>query len=165
MAGASMDVKVECNELLRRLADAAARGANMRPAWDSIGELALNSVKENFQQGGRPSKWKGISSKGLIAKFGGKGKVFTAKGGIKKGAAKKVVGNKLLIDTGNLINSIHRLTGSTGTEISTNVEYAAAHNYGYEKGHIPQRQFMLLQDSDYRDINEFLTDFLMRSFR
>lgn len=49
---------------------------------------------------------------------------------------------QILVDTARLRNSLHyRVTGHTFV-ISTDVVYAAVHNYGWPQRHIPRRQYI-----------------------
>ncbi len=71
---------------------------------------------------------------------------------------------QLLMDTGRLKNSVTRTRATAeAVTISSNVEYAATHNYG--RGPIPQRQFLPDKDRGLpplyrRDLEDTVTEAL-----
>jgi len=81
-------------------------------------------------------------------------KMLTKRGTVKKGRTSL----KILQDTGRLKNSIRPYSNAFGAEVKTNVEYAAAHNYGDKKRKLPARPFM-------RDLSEEATGKIIRLFQ
>lgn len=82
---------------------------DLSPVSYEIGQLLSNSVKRNFTEGGKPEKWK-------------------------QSKRAKNDGGQTLRDSGILMNSI--VGGDAGDNrirVGTNVEYAAAHNFGVDK--------------------------------
>jgi len=128
-------IRILSRAIERKLKAAERRAANARAMFEEIGEIVLVSVQDNFDAGGRPKKWP---------------------------ALKKRQG-KPLQDTGRLLNSITKRVTSRSAEVGTNVVYAATHNYG--RDHIPQREFMLLQDEDREDIREAIGEYLTKGFK
>lgn len=93
-----------------RLADAVT---DMRPVMDEIGMGLASRVRTTFEHEASPwgDKWPGLKA--------------TLRGRRMKGT-----GAQILRDTGRLANSIsHTVTGNS-VDVSTDVEYAAIHNFG-----------------------------------
>ena len=132
---------VNAKLLTRRLRDAARRAEHMEAAFREVGEIALRSIRKNFDVGGRPRRW-------------------PARTTAYKG---KRANNKLLIDTGRLLNSIAYFAHSRFVDVGTNVAYAATHHFG--RGGIPARPFLMLQDEDNEPIRKAITDHLMKGLR
>lgn len=117
---------------------------------------ALPDIDNHFQaQKGENKSWPALSSTTEARRRRGTGK-------------NKKRGNKILQDTGKLIGSIlpasvvNRNTVSIKT--GSHVKYAAAHNYGYPKRNIPERQFMWLSDKAREKIEQEVIDFSLRGF-
>jgi phage virion morphogenesis protein len=133
-------IGIDFARLTRRLQEAARRAQRMSEAFDEVGEIVLRSIRRNFDEGGRPSKWPARSTK------------YTG----------RRAGNKLLIDTGRLLNSITRRSTPSYAEVGTNTVYAATHHFG-DRG-IPARPFIMVQDEDREPIAEALIHHIMRPF-
>jgi phage virion morphogenesis protein len=127
---AGVVLKVDARVVSRKLKKAARNAEHMTAAFREVGEIALRSIRKNFDASGRPTKWPPRTTR-----YRGK-------------RAK----NKLLIDTGRLIDSITYRAHSTHVDIGTNVEYAATHQFGRDA--IPARPFIMLQDEDSAPIRE-----------
>ncbi len=138
MAGAV--IRVNARIVSRKLKRAARNAERMRDAFREVGEVVLRSVRKNFDVGGRPQKWakRSTSYKGRRAS------------------------NKLLIDTGRLINSITYDAFSSYVDVGTNVVYAATHQYGRDA--IPARPFLMLQDEDAPAIRDAIVAHLTQEF-
>ena len=140
------------------------------PVSYEIGQLLSNSVKRNFIEGGRPSKWK-------------------------ESKRAKNDDGQTLRDSGILMNSIvGGDAGDNNIRVGTNVEYAAAHHFGVDKEitqqvdqhirrithafgkplgkvkevtvkkhsrtfqlKIEAREFMMIQDEDWKDIQDIIS--------
>jgi len=169
--------KIDDAELQEKVGEISNRIQNRKKAMEAIGVLARESVRTNFEVGGRPNKWP---------------------------APKRRDGQPLL-DTGKLKNSIGKQVDGDTVYVGTNVVYAAVHHFGAKKGsfgsfavkvdahqrivkeafgkelkfpvaatvkghtrnvklpwgNIPARPFMLLQQEDLGDINELLSNWIM----
>ncbi|RJX20299.1 MAG: virion morphogenesis protein [Desulfobulbus sp.] len=106
----TVTIRWDDREVLEALRGAARRCEDIGPLLWNIGETIKLSTKINFETGGRPERWK-------------QSKRAAAQGGI------------TLSDTGRLRNSITSLVSGRVVTIGTNVDYAAAHQFG-TKGHI-----------------------------
>lgn len=103
MAGVSIEIdQKKFNTFLNRM---QKRSRTMTPAWKIASAIMRESVVENFNAGGRPKKWE-------------------------ESARASKQGGKTLVDTGNLRNSINASSGNNFAKASTNVKYAAIHNFG-----------------------------------
>jgi phage gpG-like protein len=118
-----------------------------------------DSVAKNFEQGGRPEKWKEWSA-GYSAWRHRIGRPFgmlildVSLRATRIGARGRVYG-------GNLRKGIHvPPPGKDMALVSAgkNAPYAKAHQFGY--GPIPARPFMLFQDEDIEKIEKFFKDWL-----
>jgi phage virion morphogenesis protein len=129
------------------LAALSAKMKNMTPVMKTIGQVIRTSIQKNFEEGGRPQGWIKLSP----ATVGKK----------RKGAG------KILVDSGRLKNSIKVQAFSDRVEVGTNVIYAAIHHFGGQAGRggkvrIPARPYMLIQEEDWKEIDEAASDFLMK---
>ena len=127
------------------LAALSAKMKNMTPVMKTVGQLLRTSIQKNFEQGGRPRGWVRLSPATVA----------------KKGRDIK------LIDTGRLKRSISVRASSDKVVVGTNVVYAAIHHFGGQagRGHkvkIPARPFMMIQDEDWKEINETAGDYLLK---
>jgi phage virion morphogenesis protein len=118
---------------------------NITPVMKTVGQVIRTSIQKNFEKGGRPEGWIRLS-KATVAK--------------KRRDIK-------LVDTGRLKNSINVRASSDRVVVGTNVVYAAIHHFGGQagRGHkvkIPARPYMLVQDEDWKEINEVAADYLLR---
>lgn len=135
----------------------ADRAKNMAPILDSIGRVMLDSIGKNFQQEGRPQKWAAWSPKYAEWRKG----ISAAKTVRRKQAAGKTghgTDMKILSLNKHLKGSITAHTQGNVLHIGTNVEYAAAHQYGWPARHIPARPFLLFQESDITRIRQIFAD-------
>lgn len=137
---------------------------------DAIATVLENSVRQNFEEGGRPDKW--TQSKRVASK-----------------------GGQTLRDTDNLYNKITSAFDlqDGGVRVGTDVEYAAAHHFGVDQEveqqvrehvriikqafgkelkfpvavtvgkhersthlNLPARPFMLMQDEDWDTVKDII---------
>jgi len=166
------------DDVQRRLSIIARRMGTARHALEAIGEVVIESVQTNFEQQGRPRKWKEHSEATKARR--GQGALIL----IDKGAS------------GGLFGSLHREATDKKVIISAGKKYAAIHHFGARKGEfgtvqahvgshtrtrngrthnvrahtrrmlvpwgdIPAREFMMLQDSDEAEILGTLDDFIL----
>jgi phage gpG-like protein len=139
-----------------------------------IAQILENSVRRNFREGGRPGRWPASKRADGDAGYGN-------------------ASGQTLVDTSRLMNSIIGTGDAHAVKVGTNVEYAAAHNFGVDKeitqqvrehtrritqafgreipltevkvaAHtrevhmkLPAREFMLIQDEDWGDVQDVIT--------
>jgi phage virion morphogenesis protein len=147
------------------------RCGRLQPALAEMGEIVKSSVQKNFQDGGRPDKWKPSHR---VQRDGG----------------------QTLRDTGRLMNSISSQASEMSVLIGTNTKYAGLMQFGAAKGEfgthqvvvhghkrmikkgktvnvrqhtrkqrmpwgtIPARPFLMIQDQDWTEINIALSEYL-----
>jgi phage virion morphogenesis protein len=120
---------------------------NMTPVMKTIGQVVRTSIQKNFELGGRPEGWIRLSP-ATVAK-------------------KRKGGGRILVDSARLKNSIKVQASSDKVVVGTSVIYAAIHHFGGMAGRgkkvkIPARPYMLVQDEDWKEINEVSADYLLR---
>jgi phage gpG-like protein len=88
--------------LAAELGAIAARGKDVRPVLEDLGERMVNySIPQNFREGGRPDRWPGSKR-----------------------------GGQTMVDTARLLRSVtHAVAGGT-LRVGTNVRYAAQRHFG-----------------------------------
>jgi len=166
-----MQFRFDDRDFSRRIDRAIAAGREQRPALEAIGELGLSSIHKNFVHQGRPRAWKPLSAATLYARIGGMG-AFKASArrrreysaaGLKKPAARRMAGMKILIGSGRLLRSIKWRIVSHLVEIGTNLVYSRILHKGGKagRGHavtIPPREYVMWQDEDVHEIRRILVE-------
>ena len=162
-----MKVSIDAERLKKRLNGMSARAKNTSPALRVVGRLGVRSIQRTFAAEGRPQKWPPSADAYVLSKV--------------KGNRKKAKKNKLLVDTGELINSIGSEVGRHYVDIGPGLlPYAKAHHYGctkkvsvtktssrgkpfsYEmKMNIPARPYVILQDKDKEEIEKILGRYIL----
>jgi phage gpG-like protein len=71
MAGTSITITSNAEKVSGEIETIAKRCGSPGPAMKIIGETVKTSVVENFQAGGRPSRWQALSPVTLAKKHGG----------------------------------------------------------------------------------------------
>lgn len=123
------------DEVRRDLAAVRQMLADPRQILELVGEMGVASIQRNFEAGGRPQKWKPLSSSTLEQQYKNR-KTGALKprhkktGGHTAGYTRFVGGKKALIDTGHLYESFTWRVEGTNVLIGTSVSYAAAHQFG-----------------------------------
>jgi phage virion morphogenesis protein len=141
-----IQIKVEDDGAKTMLSTMQSKSVNMRSVMFVIGEIVQASIIRNFEKGGRPTRWK--PSKRALA-----------------------TGGKTLVDkgvSGGLMASISYRPFTDKVVISANKVYAAVHQFGIGRRSslrsrrvmpaIPARPYMLIQDEDWREINDELIE-------
>jgi phage gpG-like protein len=163
---AGVTCKVADQKVVQVIQGLANRLRNMKPALRIVGQILRTSVVRNFEEGGRPSRWK-------------ESKRASAEGGL------------TLSDTGRLRNSIHAKVFSNQVQVGTNVVYAAIQHFGgstaphtifakpgsalfwpgakhpvkkvnHPGSKIPARPFMMIQTEDWDEVKSALNDYAMK---
>lgn len=140
-----MTIRLRDRGLDRALRKAVSNLQNLAPIWDDIGQEAVDSIQKTFDHEGRPEKWIEWST------------------GYGNWRAHKKPG-KILTISGRLRNSITYEAQSTSVIVGTNTEYAATHNFGDKKRGIPQREFMVIQDSDWPKFISIIEEHILGHF-
>lgn len=155
MAGAFLEVKVNDAEFDGALHAITSRAKDLTAPMKITGEIVVKSVRENFLQQGRPTTWKPLSQGTRFGIIGGS-RGFKKSGDMKRGARRKLVDRKILIDrgmAGGFMGSIHYQATPNSVSVGTEKPYGAIHQFGgmagrNKKVRIPEREYLLLQDED-----------------
>jgi phage virion morphogenesis protein len=135
---------------------------NATPLMRVFGEIAVTSVKENFEVGGRPP-WKPLSPVTLELRR-------TSRKGTRSGRV--ATSTKILFVTGALSNIAYKVFPDR-VELGTHPAaraYAAIHQYGglagrNRKVRIPARPYMVLQDEDLLEMGKETALYLTHAAR
>lgn len=139
------------DELKRMLKGVLSRLGNVKPAAELMGETILESITTNFEEGGRPKKWKSL-------------KKSTQEQRRRMG---KWPGRMLVISghAGGLMGSIAYTALNNGVIVHANKVYARIHHYGGMAGKgrtvkIPARPYMMVQDEDWAEMKDQLRKYV-----
>lgn len=142
MAGSFISVDVvgqkQIGQALNRL---LKQGSDLEPALRDIGEYLLESTQQRFidQQAPNGEPWDPLSPKTL---------------------AKKKRQDRVLIETGTLVDTLHYQLGVNQLTLGSNMEYAATHQFGRESDGIPARPFLGIAVFERVEILAILRDHL-----
>lgn len=150
--------------LLRQIGD---RVADPKPLLNDIGAALQQSTRERFDTMTDPTgkKWPRLALATEIGRAGGRKRVFTKKGGFRKGAVARMDNLRILFRQGHLRNSITFRASRTGVEIGTNLAYGALHQFGGQAGRgrkitVPARPYLGLSAADEDKIEGLAQDYL-----
>ncbi len=120
---------------------------DMSPLMLEISEIMSDAVEQNFKQQGRP-RWKAL-------------KQSTKKRRKKQG----LWPGKILQARGDLAASVQSSFTKNSAIVSTNIIYAALHQFGGRAGRnksatIPARPFLALREDDIKEIKDAIADYL-----
>jgi len=136
-------MKISIIEKLQNINSVSKNFYKIPRLYVGVGEYMLSSVEKNFQLSGRPEKWKRLSPATLKKRTSGKSRRIR----------RSINGNKILIQSARLKNSISYTPTRTKVFIGTNILYAAIHQFGGYAGrgrkvYIPARPYLLIQNED-----------------
>lgn len=148
MAGTAIEILHNIDEISSKVKTVEQRLGHLQPALAIIGETVRTSVVRNFEKGGRPRGWQELSPVTLAQKKGGS--ILVGKG-----------------HAGGLMGSIHAEVGKNSVMVGTNKIYGAIHQFGGQAGKnkkvtIPARPFLMIQDQDWKEINDELGDYILQ---
>jgi len=127
--------KVDLIEFNRRMARYTANLEEIN--WMGIGETVEESIKMNFDCGGRPERW----------------------------TPRKVEPrpyHPVLNKTGRLKESFYIMEVKDGVTIGNKTPYQAVHNFGYPEKNIAQREYMIVQEDDKRKIAKDIIEDILK---
>jgi phage gpG-like protein len=128
-------LKVDLTEFNRRMERYTANLDKIN--WMGIGETVEESIKLNFDCGGRPERW----------------------------TPRKVEPrpyHPVLDKTHRLKNGFYIMEVRDGVTIGNKVPWQATHNFGDPERNIAQREYMLLQDDDKRKIAKDIIEDILK---
>ena len=151
MSGVALDFKVIENGVAKVGEVLLNRLQNHEDFLYVVGATMEASIQRNFEEEGRPKKWDSLSPETLKNKPNTK--ILQVKG-----------------HGGGLLGSIHFEVMPNSVQIGTNKIYAAIHQFGGQagRGHkitIPAREYLLVQDEDWREIRQLGTEFFTGDIR
>ncbi len=126
-------VNVKVDKVLNRLRKLEANADTL--PWARVGNHVRDSIKLNFDSGGRPVKWP---------------------------PRKDNLPHPLLNKSGKLMNSFYVTLISNGVAVGTKVKYQAAQNYGFPPRNIPARKFLMVQPDDMLKIDNIITNHIKK---
>ena len=140
MSDKPIEIKIDNNDVERKLLELAQKGENLRPLMKNIAGIFASATEENFKNEGRPDKWTELSE-------------ATKKQRTKQ---KKWPGQILQV-SGQLASSISTQYDDDSAIIGSNLDYAAIHQLGGQAGKnkkvtIPARPYLKLTDDDFNEI-------------
>jgi phage gpG-like protein len=189
MPAPNFEIEIKDKGIQDLLSRIERRVNRLKPAMGLIGEIALGSIQENFEKGGRPT-WQPLSQTTInlrkkINKWPGR---ILVRGGV----------------AGGLMGGITYRPSDEDVRLATNKPYATTQHFGAKKGSfgtvaatvkahmrkisqafgrpieprdvkvkahtrkmtlpwgdIPARPFMVIQDEDWEEIKDTLVDFLL----
>lgn len=148
MSDKPIEIKIDNNDVERKLLELAQKGENLRPLMKNIAGIFASATEENFKNEGRPDKWTELSE-------------ATKKQRTKQ---KKWPGQILQV-SGQLASSISTQYDDESAIIGSNLDYAAIHQLGGQAGknkkiEIPARPYLKLTDEDLNEILDATESFL-----
>jgi len=162
MADIGISININTYDATGAIQEVINRLENAKPAFKTIANFMRKKVIEHFaNEEGETAKWKKLSP--VTEALRRKGK-------------KKKYGNKILRDTGDLINSIQR-GGASGifesdfqhAKVGTTIFYAKYHqqpdNAGgtnSKKGKLYKRDFMYLKSNDIDELKKILEIYITK---
>jgi len=144
MAGASIiNITWDDKEVKARLKRLAKLAGDISPALAEIGEHLTRSHRQRFADGVDPegNAWELLAESTL--------------------ARKKKNADKILIEHGGLMDSLHYNADAHSLEFGTNLIYGATHQFGSEDGDIPARPFLGISEDDQREIVQIIDDHIL----
>jgi len=139
-------VKIKDRSFTSAINQLKNRAENRRPLMESLSGIMHDAVEENFEQEGRPA-WQDLKQKTKDAR-----------------ARKNKWPGKILQVSGQLVNSIQSQATENEAVVFTNKEYAAAHQFGYEKNNLPARPFLSIPDETIEEMRDEVISFLTKGF-
>ena len=166
----------EARSLLERLRE---RVKNLKPVLERIGLFYHRSVMENFKAEQSPDgkPWARLSAATIMMKLGQKTKKgrygFNKDGGLSAKGKRYITGKRILWEHGDLEGSIHSQADNNSVTIGTGeeIKYAAAHQFGVEKGYkemkvsIPARPYLAVNEGEGLALADKDRDMIMEQLR
>jgi len=162
-----VEIKVEIkDEVVKSMLERIiSRTRNATPVMNEIGAIVRRSIIRNFQEGGRPTRWKPLAVATILKSI--RRSDFTKKGKLTAQASKRLQGGVPLTDTGTLRNSISYKAYPDKVTIGpkASIPYAAIHQLGGQagRGHkvtIPARPYLMVQDEDWLEIRKAMIKYI-----
>lgn len=135
-----IEIKIDNQEVERRLQEIAKKSSNLRPLMKNIAGIFASATEDNFAEQGRPDKWVDLSE-------------------VTKKQRKKIgkYPGQILQVSGQLASSVNTYYDDDSAIIGSNLAYAAIHQLGGQAGKnkkvtIPARPYLKLTDEDLEEV-------------
>lgn len=143
-----IEIKIDNQEVERRLQEIAKKSSNLRPLMKNIAGIFASATENNFAEEGRPDKWQDLST-------------VTKKLREKRG---KWPGQILQV-SGQLASSVNTYYDNDSAIIGSNLEYAAIHQLGGQAGKnkkvtIVARPYLKLIEEDLKELQSLFIKIL-----
>ena len=143
-----IEIKIDNQEVERRLQEIAKKSSNLRPLMKNIAGIFASATEDNFAEEGRPDKWVDLSE-------------------VTKKQRKKIgkYPGQILQVSGQLASSVNTDYDDDSAIIGSNLAYAAIHQLGGQAGKnkkvtIPARPYLKLTDENLNKILESILSFI-----
>ena len=143
-----IEIKIDNQEVERRLQEIAKKSSNLRPLMKNIAGIFASATEDNFAEEGRPDKWIDLSE-------------------VTKKQRKKIgkYPGQILQVSGQLASSVNTYYDDDSAIIGSNLAYAAIHQLGGQAGKnkkvtIPARPYLKLTDDDLEEIMESVEKYI-----
>lgn len=174
-----MVINVEIKDSIKHIIESIERKmGDLTPVMRIIGEIVRTSIIRNFEVGGRPTKWKPLSPVTLAMRKGTKILMVQGfAGGLAGSIHYTPYRDRVVVGTNKVYAAIHQFgakKGSFGTVVAHVREHIRKLASGKKVkvkehtrrvnvpwGDIPARPYLMVQDEDWEEIKDALTDFLM----
>ena len=146
MSGSGITIKINDAQAKHFLKDLVNKSKNAKAVMKIAGHVIQESVVDNFDDGGRPTKWKANADATLKQKRGNKPLTDRGmNGGLKGSITHYATDKSVAVGTNKIYGAIHQLGGQAGRNKSVT---------------ITARPFLLVQDEDWDDIKDAVLRFL-----
>ena len=148
MSDKPIEIKIDNNDVERKLLELAQKSENLRPLMKNIAGIFASTTEEIFKNEGSPDKWTELSE---VTK--------------KQRTKQKKWPGQILQVSGQLASSISTQYDDESAVIGSNLDYAAIHQLGGQAGknkkvEIPARPYLKLTDDDFEEILTETENFL-----
>ena len=145
MAGASVRVRVDDKRVREALERLVRAGGDIEGALAEIGEHLIRSHRDRFARGVDPEgrAWQPLKPATI--------------------ARKRKNADKVLIESGMLMESLHYNVAPDRLEFGTDRIYGATHQFGRPEANIPARPFLGISREDEAEILNIIEDRILRA--
>ncbi len=149
------------------LVDLEKRSRDLSDPLNSIKNLLLSSISQNFDDEGRPKAWEDLAEstkKRRRKQNKWPGPILSVSGQLASSVTAQVDGNSILVGSAKPYARIHDLGGEINHPGTSN-GFGRGINIPAHTITIPQREYLLFQDEDLREAESILTDHLLGGLR
>lgn len=162
-------------DLKRYMAEAERRGKDLKPPLKRCGIVMMRSFAMNFQQEGRPSKWKPLSPNTVAGRRKGSSRVLQDTGRLRmsltartaSGNIYKLTPNSLVMGTNLSIAQYHQygtkpytITAKRAKALRIPTPDGIIFRKQVRHPGLPARPFVLIQRQDEREMVNIFADYL-----